>query len=63
MHFDAQLVIGLYMYNHDNDVVRVFQLITIVGKFNVIDLYINIASLHGADVYCIDHCWIFFINH
>ena len=48
-----------YMYNHDNDVVRVFQLITQVGKFNVMDLYINIASLHGADAYCIDHCWIF----
>ena len=45
------------MYNHDNDVVRVFQLITLVGKFNVVDLYINIASLHGADACCIDHCW------
>ena len=47
------------MYNHDNDVVRVFRLITLVGKFNVMYLYINIASLHGADACCIDHCWIF----
>ena len=60
MHFAAQLVIyQLYMYNHDSDGVRVFQLITLVGKFNVMDLYINIASLHGADACCIDHCWIF----
>ena len=41
------------------DGVRVFQLITLVGKFNVMDLYINIASLQGADACCIDHCWIF----
>ena len=27
-----------YKYNHDNDVVRVFQLITLVGKFNVMDI-------------------------
>ena len=50
------------MYNHDNDVVRVFQLITLVGKFNVMDLYITIASLHGhdgADACCVDRCWIF----
>ena len=47
------------MYNNYNDVVRIFQLITLVGKFDVMDLYINIASLHGADAYCIDHCWIF----
>ena len=33
MHFAAQLVIYVLMYNHDNDVVRVFQLITLVGKF------------------------------
>ena len=37
------------MYNHDYDVVRDFQLITLVGKCDVMDLYINIASLHGAD--------------
>ena len=48
-----------YMYNHDNDGVRVFQLNTLVGKFNVMDLYINIASLHGADACCIDRCLIF----
>ena len=45
--FAAQLVI----HNHDYDVVRDFQLITLVGKCNVMDLYINIASLHGADAY------------
>ena len=56
MHFAAQL--GIYV-SHDNDVVRVFQLITLVGKINVKGLYINISSLHGADACCIDHCWIF----
>ena len=47
--FAAQLVI--YVYNHDYDVVRDFQLMTLVGKCDVMDLYINIASLHGADAY------------
>ena len=36
------------MYNHDYDVVRDFQFITLVGKCDVMDLYINIASLHHA---------------
>ena len=52
-----------YMYNHDYDVVRDFQLITLVGKCDVMDLYINIASLHGADAYWSIIVGFFFINH